>query len=567
MDAKDILMSAFDEAGLFAPAKDDAKTILMQAFDEAGLFAQDEWTEKDEAKLSDSERANLAKHDKARHGGYFDPETMTCKFREKLKEGVKIAELKDEVDDEKDNIEDDPDVVGFNQEMAERKKEDRKDSERDDIEVDYVEGNQEQFQKQQPKIEGLSNKAEKKFREMLMKKHPEFDIDLVLTEIGKIKDKQLQKDAFAWVMKGAIRLPEDMYKVEQARQLATKAKKDPLSYDTPQACINELLGEGHKITEKPITVEELKHNPLMSDYRDEGYGVETFQVDDSREGQKLMRKVIDTHWGKDANPWCLLARGDSREDEEFENWWDSLSWGERNKYGATDYFTEENDIEDGSDESVKALQRARQYFDENFRKPDYEKSLDYAWHYWKNYDALPKRVAFKDGKLLAFMGTSGEEEQWWDRNDKPHAGIPIGKMPVPNDKMQRIGTAEINNGNLSFVKKEKAFEDGRIFTWHDNDNIYEYIFPDGTKVSHGRVSGKVIGLKLPYGNGSYRHFGENDISEMTTKITPEGEIYIEDGNIPYYERDKNGNITIWHSGITKKILSDGTILKEKNNIK
>lgn len=47
------------------------------------------------------------KHDKAKHGGHFDPETMTCKLREKYEQGEKIENLKDEMDD----IEgEDPDV-------------------------------------------------------------------------------------------------------------------------------------------------------------------------------------------------------------------------------------------------------------------------------------------------------------------------------------------------------------------------------------------------------------------------------------------------------------------------
>ena len=40
-----------------------------------------------------------AKHDKARHGGHFDPETMTCKLREKYAQGEKIENLRDEMDD------------------------------------------------------------------------------------------------------------------------------------------------------------------------------------------------------------------------------------------------------------------------------------------------------------------------------------------------------------------------------------------------------------------------------------------------------------------------------------
>lgn len=40
-----------------------------------------------------------AKHDRAKHHGHFDPETMTCKLREKFEQGEKIENLRDEMDD------------------------------------------------------------------------------------------------------------------------------------------------------------------------------------------------------------------------------------------------------------------------------------------------------------------------------------------------------------------------------------------------------------------------------------------------------------------------------------
>lgn len=326
------------------------------------------------------------------------------------------------------------------------------------------------------KAEGgnLSNKKRDEYNRLMAKKHPELDPAVVLSEIAKIADPKLQHDAFVWTLKGAVKLPEDMYKVEQARELATKAKKDPLSWDSPQACINELTGEGHKISEKRITVDELKKNPLMSDYRDEGYGVETFEVEDSKEGQQLMREVINTHWGKDANPWCLL-HGDG-----------------------------EGNLSDGSNGGYD------------------------AWHYWQNYSALPKRVAFKDGKLLAFMATDGGDEclfesdfkedvpelyeeyssdkdtdgvqfdewlqkyypndwreifsrwyskgapeEWWDRQDKSHDGIPLGNMPVPNDTFGRWAFFEIRDGELKQIGGYIKGEDGKegFRQWYANGKL------------------------------------------------------------------------------------------------
>ena len=57
-----------------------------------------------------------AKHDKARHGGHFDPETMTCKLREKYEQGEKIENLKDEMDDIEGEVPD----VGSSGDIASR---------------------------------------------------------------------------------------------------------------------------------------------------------------------------------------------------------------------------------------------------------------------------------------------------------------------------------------------------------------------------------------------------------------------------------------------------------------
>ncbi len=354
--------------------------------------------------------------------------------------------------------------------------------------------------KPQAKVyEGLSKKKTEEYGRLMAKKRPDLDADLILTELGKIQDRKVQECAFGWVMKGAIKLPEDTYKVEEAvkrgeeafnaftgakktmeasettidnarkaledaeasgderkieraQQRLKNAKKrigiakdtierygnvsfNPSDYDTPMEMIEAM--HDFKESEKPITVDELKKNPLMSNYRDEGYGVETFQVEDSREGQALMRKVIDTHWGKDANPWCLL-HGDG-----------------------------EGNLSDGSDGGYD------------------------AWYFWNDYNKLPKRVAFKDGKLLAFMATakdrhSAREELkqewrlsddsrpfeewivscpqerrdgvlWWDRQDKWSYGIPVGVERVKDDQLGRLAQYEILGGEKVMKKGQDLF--------------------------------------------------------------------------------------------------------------
>lgn len=40
-------------------------------------------------------------------------------------------------------------------------------------------------------------------------------------------------------------------------------------------------------------------------------GVIIYRVDESKQGQDAVRKIVDMQWGMDANPWCLIARGQS----------------------------------------------------------------------------------------------------------------------------------------------------------------------------------------------------------------------------------------------------------------
>lgn len=270
-------------------------------------------------------------------------------------------------------------------------------------------------------------------------------------EIDKFSTSKERKLALFWYLKGSVILPEDAYKVTDAVGYAERAKVDPFKYDSPMSLISSL--SDYKPKEKPISVEELKKNPLMSDYRNEGFGMETFRVDDSREGQELMRKVINTHWGKDKNPWCIL-RGDGKGN-----------------------------------------------------------LADDAAYYWERYSALPKRVAFLNGKLQAFMATQGYDdselaedyeyyaeqqseegmpvkpfekwvkdrkaktkEKWWDRDDMSWDGIPIGNVKLEDDPFGRYGFCEIRNGkvrHLGAYMKGKPEDSGFIQWWKNGFKAQE----------------------------------------------------------------------------------------------
>lgn len=294
-------------------------------------------------------------------------------------------------------------------------------------------------------------------------------VEGIVDEIGKFNTPKEQKAALHWFIRGTIRLPEDAPKVTEALQYAERAKgkanTDAMNYTSPMEMIEAL--HAFKPKAKPINPDTV---PELSDKQEMGNGVTTYLVQDDRQGQQAMRQIINTHWGEDANPWCLL-QGDGH-----------------------------GNLSDGSNGGYD------------------------AWHYWKHYSALPKRVAFKDGKLLAFMATDQEAEdweyadlveywderrehfnmtydtefedpptmreyyelndeempvvaeQWWDRQDSAHYGIPLGNMPVPNDSFGRWANYEIRDGKAKqiggFIKGTRGKDGYR--QWNADGSLHAF---------------------------------------------------------------------------------------------
>ena len=217
-----------------------------------------------------------------------------------------------------------------------------------------------------------------------------------INSIAEFPTPKERKAALYWFCKNTIRLPEDAPKVAEAIKTAEKAKVDPFQFERPGEILTKYAD--YRPKEKPINPDTV---PELSDKRELGNGIVTYLVQDDKAGQAAMRRIINTHFGKDANPWCLL---------------------QGNGNGT---------LSDG------------------------------AWDYWQHYNALPKRVAFRNGKLIAFMATDkrthtksaisalredlgyepteedireafGSGEEWWDRNDASHEGIPFTRT-VPGE--------------------------------------------------------------------------------------------------------------------------------------
>ena len=178
-------------------------------------------------------------------------------------------------------------------------------------------------------------------------------------------DAKEQKAALHWIGKKSLTLPDDLSTFNNAMNLINKQYLDFQKFDDPM----EVLNRDDKSTLR-IRSQDERFNPAaektFSHPYNAGDGVVIYNVEDSKEGQKAVRRAMDFYFGYDKNFWCLATR----------------------------YKDSDDDLEE-------------------------------AWDYWKENSAYPKRIAFKNGKLFAFSaGKHKQHVEWWDRDDESHYDIP-----------------------------------------------------------------------------------------------------------------------------------------------
>lgn len=377
----------------------------------------------------------------------------------------------------------------------------------------------------------IGARRREEYRSLLANRRPDLDAEKVLAELDKLGDPKKEKVALHWVIRGGLALPQDAYKIDDALDVAAKAKVDPFAYKSPDELL--LANKQFKPTARPIDPATV---PELSDPRDEGDGIVSYEVQDDQQGQAAMRRIIDTHWGEDANPWCLLARDKHTEDwtNLYRSWFGMAYPNELQTADNFKKFADEFERRTGS--------KARSVLSDEERMQD-------AWYYWNHYNALPKRVAFKDGKLLAFMATdvydssrdmfgdeilnrfspeeadrlrreyeewhasdegqeegadfyewldhehpdvidqANEAEQWWDRKDESHPDLDWAR----DDSRHQI-TATPSAADLAEARRQY------------DEVVARYTNPDGTK--------KPGWLKAP--NGADTHLTERQWVQVRT---------------------------------------------------
>ena len=288
------------------------------------------------------------------------------------------------------------------------------------------------------------------------------------------KRAKYEKMAMHYMANGYLILPEDGYKVIEAERIATIKKIDPFSYKNPNLLIEKFAGEVKGARTNPDTVKEFTNKT------DVGSGVTVYDVADSKEGQAAVRKVIDTHFGKKANPWCLAARRGTYlyTDEAFNKAEkDAIVETEEAKGHDVAVYEMANYME-GTLYEGKPGQTIESYEIVISEKADSKNELKESFKNWQNYNKEGNgfKIAFKNGKLLCFR--DGNEKQWWDRNDKP------------SDK-------------IHFTVTEKK---GNV------ESVYDVTPEDGTKVLTKRTEGQMPTAKVYTRSEDANYIIESDVN-------------------------------------------------------
>ena len=326
--------------------------------------------------------------------------------------------------------------------------------------------------------------------------------------------------ACTWMCSGAVILPEDMQKVEDAVTVALNHRVDPLQYKRPMEII-ERYGE-LRVKEAAIDPDTVPTLHLVKKFES---GLAIYNVDESQESRENMRRIINTHFGEAASPWCLL-QGDGK-----------------------------GDLTEGSAQ------------------------------YWKHYSAYPKQVAFFDGKLAAFSANSNRWRVWWDRQDNSHAGVVVSGK-VKGDPLGRRATMEFDPGTGALtdvrdiyrweksgwgksvydsLKSEVPYEVIQIPNPDVVRNAERYVIPEGVKEIGWQAFQGCSSLKevhIPENVTEIGKYAFNGCSSLKEVRIPEGVTEIEVGAFSHCSSLEKVHIPEGMKEIGRSAFSGCTSLKE-----
>jgi hypothetical protein len=317
------------------------------------------------------------------------------------------------------------------------------------------------------------------------------------------KRSKYEKMAMHYMAKGYLILPEDGYKVIEAERLAAIKKIDPFSVGNPNDIIEKYAGTVKGARTNPDTVKE------FSNKKDLGNGVVTYDVEQTKEGQLAVREVIDTHFGKKSNPWCLAARSEraAQAYAEFNN-------KEQANIKARELESQGYDVE------VALTDGTYEVYGDLMIEPNSPRVLDEAFIPWKNYQEGGKgyQIVFTNGKLSHFRDGSGT---YWDKMDKPSKYIPkkLNDLKLEDGFIQER-ELNVNTGEEVLGKKTKT-------TGNQQDGTYTNITIENDEVGDGKVE-QVTGFNEVYDR-------VDDLEESGYEVSDPEVVQEGDNNTTVYE--------------------------------
>ena len=143
------------------------------------------------------------------------------------------------------------------------------------------------------------------------------------SEVPVKKKSKFEKLALHYMVNNKLRMPEDGYKVIEAERLAEAKKIDPFSFKNPNEIIERYAGE---VTKKnPNPDQHLKENDSIgafSNKREIGNGITVYDVENSSPGMLAVRNMVNEHFGKKSNPWCITQAIDGKLTDTASEYWD-----------------------------------------------------------------------------------------------------------------------------------------------------------------------------------------------------------------------------------------------------
>ena len=285
----------------------------------------------------------------------------------------------------------------------------------------------------------FSKKHRGEYENLISKRRPDLvEAGLVTTSVDMMfdlvdglnvpiaKKRKYEQIMTKWLATSVMKLPEDNYKLQEAVELAEKYKEDIFAYSNPNQIIEKYAGKP-KGPINPDTVELFVKNESKTN---EKYGITEYVVEETKESQAIVRKVVDTHWGPKSNPWCIIAR-------------------------------------------------------------DKNGSMDAAWNNWERYSDGPKRIVFQNGKLLAFYASNQYWDRMDNATDEPVVNIKKGRVtekaelvPIGGGKYQEF-VLETRTVSKDGNTVETLYNQRREY-----DGVYEH--EAGTRKVENKVNGQTV---------------------------------------------------------------------------